>query len=67
LQKIGLQPRQDRSTALFALAADLPAALLARTLGINIKVVVQWQQAAGGDWAAYAADVSQRKDDDPSS
>ncbi len=64
LQKIGLQPRQDRSTALFALATELPAALLARTLGVNIKVAVQWQHAAAGDWAAYAADVSQRADDD---
>jgi hypothetical protein len=63
LQKIGLQPRQDRSTALFALATELPAAMLARMLGVNIKVAVQWQQAAGGDWAAYAADVSQRADD----
>jgi len=49
---------------LFALATELPAALLARILGVNIKVAVQWQQAAGGDWAAYAADVSQRADDD---
>ena len=60
LQKIGLQPRDDRSTALFALATELPAALLARMLGVHIKVAVQWQQAAAGDWAAYAADVSRR-------
>ncbi|MFJ2008339.1 site-specific integrase [Streptomyces chartreusis] len=60
LQKIGLQPRQDRSTALFTLAAELPAAILARMLGIHIQVAVQWQKASAGDWAAYAADVSQR-------
>jgi len=60
LQKIGLQPRQDRSTALFALATELPAAVLTRMLGVHIKVAVQWQQAAAGDWAAYAADVSRR-------
>jgi len=29
-------------------------------LGINIKAAVVWQQAASGDWAAYAADVSRR-------
>jgi hypothetical protein len=29
-------------------------------LGVYIKVAVQWQQASAGDWAAYAADVSQR-------
>ena len=26
-------------------------------LGVHIKVAVQWQQASGRDWAAYAADV----------
>ncbi|WP_199199044.1 hypothetical protein [Amycolatopsis sp. CA-128772] len=67
LQEIGLQPRQDRSTALLALATELPAAMLARMLGVHIKVAVQWQQAAAGDWAAYAADVSQRVDGDLSS
>ncbi|MFH8562035.1 hypothetical protein [Streptomyces sp. NPDC017988] len=52
LQKIGLQPRQDRSTALFTLAAELPAAILARMLGVHIQVAVRWQKASAGDWAA---------------
>ncbi|MER5214257.1 hypothetical protein ABT063_27720 [Streptomyces sp. NPDC002838] len=60
LHKIGIRPKQDRSTALFTLATELPAAILARMLGVHIKVAVQWQQASGGDWAAYAADVSRR-------
>ncbi len=60
LHKIGIRPQQDRSTALFTLAAELPAAILARMLGVHIQVAVQWQKASGGDWAAYAADVSQR-------
>lgn len=60
LHKIGIQPRQDRSTALFTLAAELPAAMLARMLGIHIQVAVQWQKASAGDWTAYAADVGQR-------
>jgi hypothetical protein len=57
---LGIQPGMARSTALFTLAAELPAAILARMLGIHIKVAVQWQQAASGDWAAYAADISRR-------
>jgi len=61
LQKIGLQPRDDRSAALFTLATELPAAILARMLGIHIQVAVQWQKASAGDWAAYAADVARRK------
>jgi hypothetical protein len=60
LKKIGLQPRQDRSTALFTLAAEVPAAILARTLGIHIQVAVQWQKASAGDWNTYAADISRR-------
>jgi hypothetical protein len=38
LQRIGLNPRQDRSTALFSLTTELPAAMLARMLGIHIAV-----------------------------
>lgn len=61
LKNIGLSPLQDRSTALFALAGELPAAILARMLGIHISVAVQWQRAASGDWTGYAADVSRRQ------
>ncbi|MGV9269508.1 hypothetical protein ACWDRR_33145 [Kitasatospora sp. NPDC003701] len=60
LRKIGIRPQQDRSTALFTLAAELPAAILAKMLGVHIQVAVQWQKASGGDWAACAADVSSR-------
>lgn len=58
--KLGIQPGQARSTALFQLAIDLPAALMARMLGIHIGVAVQWQRASSGDWTNYAADVSRR-------
>lgn len=60
LHNIGIRPQRDGSTALFTLAAELPAAILARMLGLHIQVAVQWQKASAGDWAAYAADVSQR-------
>lgn len=60
LHALGISPRQSRSTALFTLAADVPAAILAKTLGIHIKAAIQWQKISGGDWAAYAADVSSR-------
>lgn len=48
----------ERSTALFQLATELPAAILARMLGIHINVA--WQRATSGDWTAYAAAVSRR-------
>ncbi|MFI1189328.1 hypothetical protein [Streptomyces californicus] len=60
LRALGVNPRQDRGTALFTLASQVPAAILARMLGIHRSVAVQWQNSSGGDWAAYAADVAAR-------
>jgi hypothetical protein len=60
LKDLGIQPGQARSTALFQLATELPAALLARMLGIHIGVAVAWQRASTGDWMIYAADISRR-------
>jgi hypothetical protein len=45
---------------LFTLAADVPAAIMAKTLGIHIQAAIQWQKISAGDWAAFAADVSRR-------
>jgi hypothetical protein len=45
------------------LAAEIPAAILAKMLGLHIKAAVQWQQLSSGDWTAYAAEVSQRRTD----
>ena len=61
LRLLGIHPGQARSTALFQLATELPAAVLARMLGIHIKVAVQWQHVSAGDWTSYAADVSRRR------
>lgn len=58
--QLGVRSGQSRSAALFQLATDLPAALLARLLGIHISVAVAWQRASAGDWMAYAADISRR-------
>ncbi|GAB3005348.1 hypothetical protein GCM10023080_083830 [Streptomyces pseudoechinosporeus] len=60
LRKLGIRLAETRSTALFQLATELPAAVLARTLGIDITVAVKWQRAAVGDWAAYAAEIARR-------
>jgi hypothetical protein len=61
MRRLGLPPAQSRTTALFGLATELPAAVLARLLGIHIKVAVEWQHASAGDWTTYAADYSHRK------
>ena len=60
VRQLGMQPGQARSTALFQLATDLPAAVLAKMHGIHISVAVAWQRASSGDWATYAAEVSRR-------
>jgi hypothetical protein len=60
LRQIGIRPGPARSTALFQLATELPAAILARMPGIHIAVAVAWQPASAGDWMTYAADVSHR-------
>jgi hypothetical protein len=62
LRQLGLHPGPSRSTALFQLATGLPAALLARMLGIHISVAAAWQRASAGDGTGYAAEVSHRTD-----
>jgi hypothetical protein len=52
LTNLGIRPNQTRSTALFQLATEIPAAILARTLGIHTDVAVTWQRLSGGDWPA---------------
>ncbi len=61
LHALGISPRQGRSTALFTLAAEVPAAILAKTLGIHVQAAIHWQKISAGDWAAYAADISGRQ------
>ncbi len=60
LQRLGIRVGDARSAALLQLAADLPPAVCARLLGIHPTVAVAWQRAAGGDWTAYAAQITQR-------
>lgn len=60
LNALGIRPNQARSTALFQLATEIPAAILARTLGIHTEAAARWQRLSAGDWATYAADVSRR-------
>ncbi|WP_338672661.1 site-specific integrase [Streptomyces sp. SCSIO 30461] len=60
LNNLGIRPNQARSTALFQLATEIPAAILARTLGIHTDVAVAWQRLSAGDWTTYAAEVIRR-------
>ncbi|WP_280258038.1 hypothetical protein [Nocardia wallacei] len=60
LNNLGIRTGTARGTALFQLTTELPAAIVARMLGIHINVATAWQQASSGDWMTYAADISRR-------
>jgi hypothetical protein len=60
LARVGIQAKPARTAALIQLAAELPASVLARSLGISVRTAVNWQHASSGDWVAYAADIGQR-------
>jgi hypothetical protein len=60
LRVLGLQPARAHCAALFTLAGELPAAVLAQMLGFHITCAVGWQRAAAGDWGNYTSDIVQR-------
>ncbi|KOU21543.1 hypothetical protein [Streptomyces sp. WM6368] len=45
--------RPARTTALVALACDLPPAVLGPMLGLHPITAVQWRRRAATDWTAY--------------
>ena len=55
LSRYDINVRIARNGALAALAADLPAAVLADLLGMHINTAVRWVKYVGRDWADYIA------------
>jgi hypothetical protein len=55
LGRYGISVRPARNGALAALAADLPAAILADLLGMHVNTAVRWVTYARRDWADYLA------------
>jgi hypothetical protein len=55
LQALSIDCRAQRNAALMQLAAEVPAAILADTLGITPRTAVRWAAEAGGNWTTYAA------------
>jgi hypothetical protein len=51
----GIEARYTRNTALLALAADLPAPILADLLGLHITTATRWVDYARRDWSIYLA------------
>jgi hypothetical protein len=55
LNRHGISARPGRNGALTALAADLPAAILADLLGLHFNTAVRWVTYARRDWTGYLA------------
>ena len=51
----GIHPRQCRTAALFALASQIPAPVLADIAGITPNVAIRWAALAARDWSGYVA------------
>jgi hypothetical protein len=55
LKSFGIDARAGRRAALLQLAAEVPAPVLADSLGLTATTATDWVKAAGGDWSTYAA------------
>ena len=62
LRRLGIEPAPARRAALSHLAAQLPAAMLARLLNITPATAVRWAKAVGADWTSYAAQLIRDSD-----
>lgn len=56
---LGIDARAARRAALMQLAAELPAPVLADSLGLTATTAADWVKAAGGDWAGYAGTIAE--------
>jgi hypothetical protein len=59
LGAFGIDARAARRATQQQLAGEIPAVVLAEMLGVAITTAVAWVHAAGGDWANYAALVTE--------
>ena len=55
LAALAIDCRAQRTTALLQLAAQVPAVVLADTLGLTPRTAVRWATHAAGNWTTYAA------------
>jgi hypothetical protein len=61
LRRYGIDAHAGHATARLALAAELPASVLADLTGISVSTAERWFEWAKRDWAGY---LGQRKADD---
>lgn len=56
LVDVGIHPQTSRHAALFQLAAEIPAPVLADLVGININTATRWAALAARSWTGYIAE-----------
>ncbi|MFL6110053.1 MAG: hypothetical protein ACJ786_01670 [Catenulispora sp.] len=56
LVAVGIKPYESRKAALFQLAAEMPAPVLAELLAITDTNAADWAKLAARDWTGYIAD-----------
>jgi hypothetical protein len=57
----GIHPRGSRSAAMFALAGQVPAPVLADLVGISTGKAAAWAKLAARDWSDYVANRAARR------
>ncbi len=62
LKQLGIDPRPIRNTALIELAAELPATVFAKLLGLHPNTATAWNSRAGSPRAEYAADLARKEE-----
>ncbi|WP_127011790.1 MULTISPECIES: hypothetical protein [Microbacterium] len=60
LRAVGIPPRLARTSALIALAQELPPVVLSRLTGLDISSAIAWSNAIGANNNAYATAVIER-------
>jgi len=54
-----------RRTALIDLAAQMPAAVLADSLGFRPATAARWRHQAAADWNRYPAELARERNHEP--
>jgi hypothetical protein len=63
LSRHGITTHAARNTAVGALAAELPAPVLAGITGLNINTATSWTRSTGRDWTEYLAARTPHQDE----
>lgn len=60
LNSLGIECRRGRNTTMTELAAQLPASVLSKLLGVDVKTATRWSGESSASSALYAAELARR-------